>query len=488
MSATRSPKRQSTPASRSVSGNQVAMTSPSSIVSPTIVLLPSHTEGLLDLLDNWNFQEQSVRNPSSTETINEVRKLKPFDPIAFLNQHYDSEAVLVQQLPALRESVSRRMEVLNDRIATALQRQADSASSMRRHVQDAKSSCNALEHRILQVREKAAASERAVLEITADMKRLDCAKRHLNRTITTLKRLHMLVQAAEQLRLTSIVTQQNGKDITMLHSFPDYKTAANLVEAIKQLEEYFQPYIGKVQQMQLLCRKVQEYQDSLRMSLVFGFRVVAFGRWKALKLSASNTKGSTGENPEMKVENTEDESEDRAISPKMSQNDMIGSVMFIDALGQNTRKEFIHNFCQDVLGDYLKEFEPASRKSATKQEVEKRVSSFKKVEQKPAEAPSKSQASLDLIENRFTWFLNGPMRTIKTNFPNVFPSRWNLEACLVGMFLQLVRRITCRLQKTTRELSDNVTLFSFHHRRETMCWHCWMDHVETPTPQMPRFF
>ena len=139
-------------------------------------------------------------------------------------------------LPGLREAISERMEKLDDRISNVLQRQSETADATRRHVQDAKASVVALEHRIRLVKEKASQSERAVLEITKDMKRLDCAKRHLQRTITTLKQLHMLVHAVEQLRLTCI-----------MEPFPDYKTASHLVDATRQLLQHFDAYTHKVE-------------------------------------------------------------------------------------------------------------------------------------------------------------------------------------------------------------------------------------------------
>lgn len=384
--------------------------------------LAQDPESLLNALDQRNSHLQEL-----PQYINDSKEQK-FDPIEFLNQHYESERVLSQQLPSLRESVSRRIDVLNDRIANALQRQSETAGSTRKHVQDAKASCQALEHRILQVREKAALSERAVLEITADMKRLDCAKRHLQRTITTLKRLHMLVQAVEHLRITTAVSSQI-ENTSIIRTFPDYKNASHLVDAISELMQYFEAYTSKVQPMQVLCSKVIEYQENLKASLVFGFRVVAFDRIKALRLSGMEKKGS--------FSGGDDDENEEGSFPMMTPDIMQGGIMLIDALGSNTRREFIHNFCQDALGEYLTEFAPPSKKKSAPKE-EKRVSSFKKVEVKNAEPPSKSQAGLDQIEKRFTWFLNGPMLSIKTKFPQIFPHHWNLQACLVGMFLQLV--------------------------------------------------
>ena len=115
------------------------------------------------------------------------------DPIDFMNQHYSNESVLVTQLPEIRDAISERMDRLDDRISNALQRQSESAEATQKYVQDAKVNVASLEKRIRQVQTKASQSEKTVREITKDMKRLDCAKRHLQRTITTLKRLHMLI-------------------------------------------------------------------------------------------------------------------------------------------------------------------------------------------------------------------------------------------------------------------------------------------------------
>ena len=77
--------------------------------------------------------------------------------------------------------------------------------------------------RIQQVQQQAQKSEIAVLEITRNMKRLNFAKKHLQCTITTLKRLHILLHAAEQLRVTAMVTPQQP--------IPQYANAAHLVDA-----------------------------------------------------------------------------------------------------------------------------------------------------------------------------------------------------------------------------------------------------------------
>jgi vacuolar protein sorting-associated protein 53 len=405
MSPTASPRSRTT--SRSISGG-MPVTAKS--IPPLTLPLAKDPAALLDTLDH---NRRTVANRDGS------KNLEPFDPIEFLNKHYETEQSLAAQLPALRDSVSSRMQVLNDRISNALQRQSETADSTRRHVQDAQASVMALERRILQVKEKAMESERAVLEITADMKRLDCAKRHLQRTITTLKRLHMLVHAVEQLRLT--VHEQ---------PYPDYKNASHLVDAITQLLQHFEAYTSKVQPMRVLSNKVTEYQESLRRSLVSGFRVVAFGRSKAMQIEG---KASPGDDDEV----------ERGREEPMSVSVLKGGVAFVNSLGEANRRRFIHEFCQDLMGDYMKEFEPPNHASSNNK-PEKRVSSFKVVVDVKVE-PENVHASLDQVEKRFSWFLNGPLNTINAKFPGVFPVEWQLQTSLASMFLQLVSSCTFSL-------------------------------------------
>lgn len=267
----------------------------------------------------------------------------------------------------------------------------------------------ALEHRIRLVKEKASYSEKAVLEITKDMKRLDCAKKHLQRTITTLKQLHMLVHAVEQLRLTSITKP-----------FPDYKTASHLVDATRLLLAHFDSYTQKVEPMRVLDQKVSDLHIKLRTNLVRGFRIVAFGYAKTLEMEGPGKK-KTSEGHEEATE----------APPVMTVEIMEGGVLLIDSLGKNVRAQFINEFCQDHISDYLKQFEPPEQKPKT----EKRVSSFKAAEVKME--PEKPDSALDHIEKRFVWF-RGVLQEVERKLP-IFPANWNLEASMARHFLRLTR-------------------------------------------------
>ena len=340
------------------------------------------------------------------------------DPIDFLNRHYTSEATLVAQLPFIREAVSERMNRLDDRISSALQRQSETAEATQRQVQDAKASVASLEQRIRQVKNKASQSEKAVREITKDMKRLDCAKRHLQRTITTLKRLHMLIHAVEQLRLACL-----------LKPFPDFRTASHLVDATRLLLKHFDAYTTKVEPMKLLSQKVIDLQGELKFSLVRGFRIVGFGWQKTLEME------KTGKIKSLVLPEDGEVPQEPAI---MTPDTMAGGILMIDSLGKDARMEFMQVLCQDYLSEYNRIFQPVQKQP----KVQVRVSSFKA--QPESSKEGKPEFCLENIERRFVWFRN-LLKTVDQKYPQVFPPYWNFQYSLTKIFLKLVSTGVTRL-------------------------------------------
>ena len=362
-----------------------------------------------------NNQENSSNNESKDASASAPdTEHQTVDPIGFLNRHYTSEQVLVQQLPGLREAVNDRMERLDDRISNALQRQSETANLTRKHVQDSKASVEALINRIHLVQEKASQSERAVLEITRDMKRMDLAKKHLQRTITTLKRLHMLIHAVEQLRLACLQTP-----------FPDYKTAAHLVDATRLLLKHFEAYAHKVEPLHRLSQKVSDLQEHLRLGLIRGFRIAYLGVPETLQVEAAMAKKGGKLLPPI------DGTDASNWPPPMPPTVMSGGVLLMDALGHDQRRRFIIQFCQDQLKEYKQLYEPVVKGK----KEEKRVSSFK-VEQNPEPEPLPLYG-LESVEKRFVWFRDR-ITKINQQFPNVFPNYWNLQYSLCRNFLVMV--------------------------------------------------
>jgi hypothetical protein len=395
-----------------------------------------------------------------TENHNRVSKEKKADPIEFLNKHFTNEAALVAQLPFIRSAVSERMQRLDDTISSALQRQSESADATQKHVQDARASVASLEQRVRQVQQKASQSEQTVREITKDMKRLDCAKRHLQRTITTLKRLHMLIHAVEQLRLACLK-----------EPFPDYKSASHLVDAIRLLLRHFEGY--KVTPMQLLSQKVTDLHGELKFCLIRAFRVVGFGVQATLELEKDTKKTKY-----MSMREAVDGEPPKSLSVIMPPNVMADGILMIDALGKDARNEFITVFGQDQLAEYSKLFKPVKKKP----KEQKRVSSFKV---QPEEEEVKPEYTLEFIEKRFLWFRN-MLNSVGEKYPAVFPNYWNIEYLLTKTFLKRVSCVGGRREFHWHYLCRSPVYGTC--RPALTFLPCSVDLQWIPMPRMPPFF
>ncbi len=71
-------------------------------------------------------------------------------------------------------------------------------------------------------------SKEMVQEICRDIRLLDTAKRHIQATVTALRRLHMLIAAVKQLELAAHDKR--------------FREAANLLDAVQQLLTHFDSY------------------------------------------------------------------------------------------------------------------------------------------------------------------------------------------------------------------------------------------------------
>lgn len=447
---------------------------------------------LLDSLDAFSSNRAAVaavlgNEASEVDATNENSNAS-LDPVDFINRHYTTEHLLISQLPTLRQAVNERADKLQERISTALQRQSETSENTRRHVIDAKQSILSLEKRIRLVQEKAGQSERAVLEITKDMKRLDCAKRHLQKTITTLKQLHMLVNAVEQLRLASLI-----------QPFPDYPNAAQLVDATRLLLQHFESY--QVPPMKLLGLKVKALQQELLQGLLRGFRIAGFGVVRAMELEEGGPKSpasvasaslsskkeakpmnfggkdeeknksspssslttqatnddnyeakkkdfsskksildtspalkddSDDEKEEAKKNEEKNDSEENSI-PIMTPSIMADGILLIDALGSDTRAAFILTLCKNHLQSYEDLFCP----KVPEKRLPLKQHSFKIVTPKEDPNEQNSPYSLTQFERRFAWYRR-KLREINDCYPEVFPIYWNFQYRVTVHFLEMV--------------------------------------------------
>jgi hypothetical protein len=381
-----------------------------------------------------------------------------FDPIEFLNQHYHTEQQLVSALPGLRAAITARLSRLDDNLSTTLRHQAALAPSLARDVMHARNAVIGLTQRVLQVQAQAKKSEEAVLEITRDMKRLDYAKRHLQRTITALKRLHMLLHAAEQLRMAAMVTEQQP--------IPRYRAAAHLVDATRELLGHFEGYFASVPKMRQVRDAIGVIKGQLWEGIVNLFREVGFPN--SSSSSEDNNSGGDGQQGDASliIGGATEEFRPAMPSSSMVQTTLADACLVIEALGPKSQERFITDFVKDHLREYDELYNPMGVTTKKKKIMDGNggdssgpTPSFKKDNDDTASTnmnSNSSNSSLDTVENRFAWY-RLKLRDIQLKFANVFPSHWNIHYRLTAAFLEATSRHLKFILKKHQMKSNSAT-------------------------------
>lgn len=150
-----------------------------------------------------------------------------FDPVVYLNHRFPTERSL-ERLEPFMINIGEQIGELDEEISRTVQTQSEAGHQATRDVEEAKTAIRELFEKIRDMKAKAEQSEVMVQEICRDIKQLDFAKRHLQTTITALKRLHMLVTAVDQLKGVAKAKQ--------------YRESANLLDAVRQLLTHFESY------------------------------------------------------------------------------------------------------------------------------------------------------------------------------------------------------------------------------------------------------
>ncbi|KAJ7899048.1 Vps53-like protein [Mycena leptocephala] len=166
------------------------------------------------------------------------------------------------------------------------------------------------------IREKATESEAVVRNITKDIQVLDLAKRNLILSMTTLKRLQMLVNALTQLE--DFVKEKKYADV------------AQTLAAVKQISVSFKPYTS-VQRISQVWRHIQELQGELRTHLDHDF--------DALQLLAHET-----------CSYLQDPS--KPIKPSV----IADACLVVDVLGADVRAQMIERYVAIELKEYRRIF------------------------------------------------------------------------------------------------------------------------------------
>jgi len=180
-----------------------------------------------------------------------------FDPVAFLNRLFPDESSLAGVDP-LVQKLRLRVRRVDDEILAAVRSQSTGGARAKADLAQAQSAIGSLEHRVADIKRKAETSEATVREICADVKKLDFAKKHLTSTITSLRRLSMLVNAVDQLERFA--------------SKRAYEESANLLDAANELAAHFERY-SDVPKVAELKRRRDDCESALRAAVFEDFHV-----------------------------------------------------------------------------------------------------------------------------------------------------------------------------------------------------------------------
>ncbi|KAF8134453.1 Vps53-like protein [Boletus edulis] len=172
-----------------------------------------------------------------------------FSPVDILNQLFPDEASLARldSVQAKLAQDARELQAEIDALQDALKRDQDPG-----RMQLIQEMISDLLGQMSRIREKASESEAVVRNITKDIQALDLAKKNIMLSMTTLKRLQMLVNA-----LTQLEEQVKEKK---------YTEVAHSLAAVKQLSASFKSYTS-VNYIMQVWKRIQQTQGELRSQL-----------------------------------------------------------------------------------------------------------------------------------------------------------------------------------------------------------------------------
>ena len=316
-----------------------------------------------------------------------------FDAVDFINARFPSEHSLAK-LPPFSAEVNAKILELDADISTAVARQSDAGLTVTKDVMDAREAIGELFGKIREIKGKAEQSEVMVQEICRDIKQLDYAKKHLQATITALKRLHMLVTAVDQLQ----------------HMAEEryYREAANLLDAVQQLLSHFEPY-ADIPKIAEIREMVQLIKGRLTSQIHEAFDEI--GALTSTVASASDIAA--------------DPPGDGGSAGRGGGGGAFSSLseacLVVDALGADARRRQLSKFCSEQLAPYAVLF-----------------------------AEDAEAASLEQVERRFAWFKR-LLRGFDDRFRGVFPPHWDVERSLCLVFLSQTK---AQLQSVLQRSAD----------------------------------
>ncbi|KAH9839198.1 Vps53-like protein [Rhodofomes roseus] len=196
------------------------------------------------------FSIEQILNIGRGQDTDPLDKLtNDFNPVSVLNDYFPDEASLARleaiqtQLAQQERELQKEIDVLKEEL------RRDHDPSRMQLLQEMISD---LMGQMSRIREKATESEAVVRNITKEIQVLDLAKKNLIQSMTTLKRLQMLVNALSQL-------EDQVRD-------RKYHEIVQTLGAVKQIGASFKPFTS-IQRISQLWRRIQEIQNEVRQKI-----------------------------------------------------------------------------------------------------------------------------------------------------------------------------------------------------------------------------
>eukprot|EP01114_Cavostelium_apophysatum_P019690 TRINITY_DN6415_c0_g2_i2.p1 TRINITY_DN6415_c0_g2~~TRINITY_DN6415_c0_g2_i2.p1 ORF type:complete len:816 (-),score=248.73 TRINITY_DN6415_c0_g2_i2:14-2461(-) len=247
-----------------------------------------------------------------------------FSTVDYINSIFPSEKFLTDIDMAIN-TMKIAINQTDEEILKSVRTQVTNITGGQDQLKDVQKSVAGLFSKINDIKTKAEVSEKMVTDISRDIRAFDYAKKNLTSTITSLKRLQLLVNAVDQLKGLSAQKQ--------------YQQAGPLLEAVNQLDEHFADY-KQIPKVSELHATVTDLKEQLRKDLYEDFGMFA-------------------------------------QNPAASGANLVGSFTLIEALSKTSKKDFMIWFVNQQLSEYNRFFR-AGEEAAKLGSIERRFDWLKK--------------------------------------------------------------------------------------------------------------
>lgn len=329
-----------------------------------------------------------------------------FDPVQYINGVFPDEASLENgKLDTFIVSLRRQVSSLSEGLTKDVRDFSSSRTRTQVAVDQAQDAMAQLFGKIKAIKEKANHSELMVQEICRDIKQLDYAKKHLTTSIHSLRNLHMLVSAVDQL--------------TMMAGEKKWRECASLLRAITDLQLAFAKYI-QIPKIKALTAQVAKLNQQIKSEVLEEFK-------NLIPNSPSLTEPQTRDH-------------------------LREACTCVDALEPEVKTELLSWLTKVLLQPYVLTFSPGQDGSNLEQ-TDRRYAWLARVLKAAAKEPDQV---VIIMPGSKPVSLKDQEITNLANSIRVFPEEWHIPAILCQDFCQLTSKHFVAILKENPDIKNII--------------------------------